>query len=91
MPTKGLKVAYVSGGWMLATLALLILSNSLTVENFFIMSFTGLLIIVELSGPFIVKPVWRSRMDVLIAVGVLVFTLFFLAKVMAIVHINLPI
>jgi len=81
MLTKNQKLVYTFGAWMFVVLALLVLLSSLSPEYFFVLSLIGFLIIVELSGPFTVKPRWRSRVNVAIAFGVVVFALIVLGKV----------
>ncbi len=87
MWTKSQKLVYVFAGWVLLVLTLLTLFHSLSFEYFFVLCFIGFLIIVELSGPFTVKPKWRSRLDIIIVVGVLVFAVIVAQKVLDIIGI----
>jgi len=59
--------------WMCAVLLLLAALGSLTLELFFVLSFIGFLIVVELTAPFNVAPAWRARLKWLIALGLLGF------------------
>ncbi len=78
---------YFFGGWMLAVLALLALFRSLSYEYFFVLCLIGFLVIVELSGPFTVRPAWRSRVNIAIALGVFIFSIIVINKVLAILGI----
>jgi hypothetical protein len=59
--------------WMCAVLLLLAALGSLTLELFFVLSFIGFLIVVELTASFNVAPRWRARLKWLIALGLLGF------------------
>jgi general stress protein CsbA len=89
MLTKSQRLIYTFGGWVLIVLTLLTLFNSLSLEYFFVLCFIGFLIIVELSGPFTVKTKWRSRINIIIAIGVLIFALIITKKVMDIIGISI--
>jgi hypothetical protein len=89
MLTKSRKLVYVFGAWMFVVLALLVLFQSLSLEYFFVLCLIGFLIIVELSGPFTVRPEWRKRVNMAIVVGVLVFGLIVAKKVLDILGIAL--
>lgn len=89
MLTKSQRLVYVFGGWVLVVLSLLALFNSINYEYFFVLCLIGFLVIVELSGPFTVKPAWRSRVNIVIILGVLLFTLIIVEKVLAILKISI--
>ncbi len=89
MLTKSQRLVYVFGGWVLVVLSLLALFNSINYEYFFVLCLIGFLVIVELSGPFTVKPAWRSRVNIVIILGVLLFTLIIVEKVLAILNISI--
>lgn len=82
MLTKNYRLVYAFGAWMFAVLALLTLFQSLDAEYFFVLCLIGFLIIVELSGPFTVRPEWRKRVNLAIVIGVLVFSLIVINKVL---------
>lgn len=84
MWTRSQRLVYIFGGWMLVVLAMLALFGSISYEYFFVLCLIGFLVIVELSGPFTVRPAWRSRVNVVITLGVLVFSLIVVEKVLAI-------
>ncbi len=87
MLTRSQRLVYLFGGWMFVVLALLALFNSVSFEYFFVLCLIGFLVIVELSGPFTVRPAWRSRVNIAIVLGVLAFSLIVLEKVLAILGI----
>jgi len=58
---------------MLATLVVLVALGALSLQLFFVVCFIGLLIVVELTAPFDVRPAWRSRLKWLIVLGALGF------------------
>ncbi len=89
MLTKNYRLVYTFGAWMFAVLALLILFQSLSPEYFFVLCLIGFLIIVELSGPFTVRPKWRRRVNIVIIVGVLIFALVVAGKVLDILGMKL--
>jgi hypothetical protein len=69
------RLRFVHGqlAWMLGTALALALLESLTYELFFVVSLIGFLVIVELTAPFNITPVWRSRLKWLILLGLAVF------------------
>lgn len=59
--------------WMLATVVVLSVLGVLTMEEFFIGSLLGFLVLIELTAPFNVRPAWRSRLKWFILLGMAVF------------------
>lgn len=70
--------------WMLAVIVVLALLGSLEVELFFVLSLIGFLIVVELTAPIAVTPAWRRRLPWLIAVGLLVFGVIVIRRILEI-------
>lgn len=70
--------------WMLATVLVLVLLDSLSYELFFVISLIGFLVVTELTAPFNVKPRWRSRLKWLIGLGLLVFGYVVVRRILAI-------
>jgi len=64
---------YAQAGWMLASLLVLTLIDSMSLELLFVVSLIGFLVVVELTAPFTIQPAWRRRLKWLIAIGLLVF------------------
>ena len=48
--------------WMSATVIVLALLGSLSLELFFVVSLIGFLVVIELTAPFGVTPRWRARL-----------------------------
>ena len=85
--TKSQRIVVIFGAWAFFALALLAVFGSLTFEYFFVLCLIGFLVIVELSGPFAARPRWRSRVNAVILLGVVVFALIVAGKVLAILGI----
>ena len=58
---------------MLVVLVGLAALGALSLELFFVLSFIGLLVVVEFTAPFNVTPRWRRRLKWFIVLGLLVF------------------
>lgn len=89
MLTKGQKIIYIFSGWVFIVLSLLILFNSLSYEYFFVLCLIGFLIIIELSGPYTVRPKWRRRVNIIIMIGTVIFGVLVAGKVLNIVGITI--
>jgi threonine/homoserine efflux transporter RhtA len=70
--------------WMLASLLALAALGSLSLELFFVLSLIGLLVIVELTAPFNVTPRWRRRLKWFIALGLVVFGIIVVRRILSI-------
>ncbi|WP_423747211.1 hypothetical protein V5735_21535 (plasmid) [Haladaptatus sp. SPP-AMP-3] len=70
--------------WMLVSLLALAALGSLSLELFFVLSLIGLLVIVELTAPFNVTPRWRRRLKWFIALGLIVFGIIVVRRILAI-------
>lgn len=71
-------------GWMLATIIVLALLNSLSLELFFVVSLIGFLVMVELTAPFNVTPRWRSRLKWIILLGLIGFGYIVIRRILEI-------
>ncbi len=89
MLTKSQRIVVISGAWAVLALAVLSVFGSLGFEYFFVLCLIGFLVIVELSGPFASRPRWRSRVNAVILVGVVVFGLIVVGKVLEILNVKL--
>ncbi len=69
---------------MLASILALALLDALTVELFFVLSLIGFLVVTELTAPFAVTPRWRKRLRWIIALGLLVFGVIVVRRILAI-------
>jgi hypothetical protein len=70
--------------WMLGTVVVLALLDSLSYELFFVVSLIGFLVVTELTAPFNVTPRWRRRLKWIIALGLLVFGYVVVRRILAI-------
>lgn len=69
---------------MLAVITILALLGSIELELFFVLSLIGFLIVVELTAPIAVKPRWRRRLPWLIAVGLVIFGVIVIRRILEI-------
>lgn len=70
--------------WMLASVLALVLLDALTVELFFVLSLIGFLVVTELTAPFAVTPRWRKRLKWIIALGLVVFGVIVVRRIIEI-------
>ena len=70
--------------WMSATVVGLSLLGALSYELFFVVSLIGFLVVVELTAPFNVTPRWRSRLKWVVGVGLVVFGVIVVRRILAI-------
>ena len=70
--------------WMLVSILVLAALQSLSLELFFVLSFIGLLVLIELTAPFNVTPTWRRRLKWFILIGLIVFTIIVVRRILAI-------
>ncbi|RRJ29456.1 hypothetical protein [Halocatena pleomorpha] len=78
------RLIYVQISWMLVSILVLAALQSLSLELFFVLSFIGLLVLVELTAPFNVTPAWQRRLKWFILVGFVVFTIIVVRRILAI-------
>jgi hypothetical protein len=77
------------GGWAFFVLATLLIFNVLSIEFYFMLCPIGFLVIAQMSGPFISRPKWRSRINLIMVVSVFTFLLIVIGKVLDILQIRL--
>jgi hypothetical protein len=77
------------GGLAVLLMAVLLLFNILSLEIYFMLCLISFLVLVQMSGPFISRPKWRSRVNVVIAISIVGFILIVLGKVLDILQIRL--
>lgn len=70
--------------WTLGVVLVLVLVGSLSYELVFVLSFIGLLVLTELTAPLNLTPQWRRRLFWLIGLGILVFGLIVLRRILEI-------
>ncbi len=85
--TKYQELIFAFGGWALATLAIMAILDSISFEYFFILCLIGLILITMLSGTYTTRPRWRSRVNVVILAGFVVFLIIVINKVLNILGI----
>lgn len=85
MPTRQ-RQQFIIGhvAWLLGTLLVLSVLGALSLELFFVVSLIGFLIVVELTAPFAVTPMWRRRLRWIIGLGLLVFGYIVVRRILAI-------
>lgn len=84
MFTKSQRLVIIYGAWVFGVLGLLALFQSISVDIFFGLCLFGLIIIVELSGPYTTKPGWRAHINKAIFIGMLGFIIIVMNKVLII-------
>lgn len=70
--------------WMLAVVVVLAALGSLELELFFVLSLIGFLVVVELTAPIAVTPRWRRRLPWFIAIGLVVFGIIVVRRILEI-------
>lgn len=77
------RLEFVHGqvAWMLAVTVVLVLLDSLSYALFFAGSFVGLLVMIEYTSPVEVTPAWRRRLRWVILLGLLVFGVVILERI----------
>lgn len=70
--------------WMSATIIVLALLGSLSLELFFVVSLIGFLVVIELTAPFLVTPRWRARLKWLVLLGLIAFAYIVVKRILAI-------
>lgn len=86
--TKSQRIVVIFGAYALLVLALLAVFDFLSVEYYFVLCLIGFLIIAQLSGPFVPRPRWRTRVNIVLLIGVLIFMLLVVSKVFEILKIK---
>jgi hypothetical protein len=71
----GRRQRFVHGqtAWMAGTVLVGAVTGVLSYEFFFVSSFLGFLVLLELTAPFNVTPRWRARLRVFVVLGLVVF------------------
>ena len=67
------RFVFAQSAWMVLVALALTLFGSLTPSLYFIASYVGLLVLIELTAPFAVAPAWRLRLRWLVLLGLSVF------------------
>lgn len=80
MFTKSQKIAIVAWAWLMVVLYILILFQILYLEYFLVLGIVGILIFTELYGPYKSKPDWKSRLNIALIIGMILFLAVVLNK-----------
>lgn len=88
MFTKAQRIVMTFGGLASVTLAVLMLFDVLSFELYFALCLLGFMAIVHLYGPFVSRPRWRSRANLIILAGLFLFGVMVLNKVLDILGIS---
>jgi len=67
--TRRLRFVHALTAWLLGTVLVLTVFDSLTAEWLYSFSLIGLFVVIELTAPFTVTPRWRNRLRGVIIVG----------------------
>lgn len=81
---RRLQFVHAQLAWMLAVIVVLAALDSMALELFFVLSLIGFLVVVELTAPVAVTPRWRRRIPWFIAVGLLVFAIIVVRRILEI-------
>lgn len=87
MDERAVSVFIALAGWLVLTLATLLILSLFTMENFFIVSFIGLLVIMQVFGPVRSRPQWWVVLRWIKNIGLVVFALIMLSRISAVVNI----
>jgi hypothetical protein len=85
MYTRSQRIILILGVCALASLASLVWFHSLSAEYYFALCFISFLVILEIFGPYTLKPRWRSRMNIILALGFLLFCAIVLNKALLVI------
>ena len=90
MLTRNQKFVRDFGAWTFLVLAGLIIARSLDYQLFFLFDFIGLAIIIELTYPRLAMPSLRRRLNLVIFIGMLIFSAIVLNKTAQLMNISIP-
>jgi hypothetical protein len=89
LPTKAQRIVMIFGGLAVLLLAVLLVFDALSLELYFVLCLICFLVVAQMSGPFASRPRWRSRINTVIVVGIVVFVLIVIGKVLDILRIRI--
>lgn len=77
---------FISGvlAWSLASLFVLVVTDWLTYELFFVVTLIGFLVVVELTSPIHVRPWWRRRLQWILILGIGGFLVILVRRTIAV-------
>ncbi len=74
------------GSWLFLMLTTLIVFRSLSFELFFLLGLIGIIIMAGLICPYLTTPPWKSRLNLLIFIGILAFIALVIEKSIYIIN-----
>lgn len=89
MPGTGQKIVIMFGAWTIVALALLMLSDNLDYGLLYALDLLGLLLLVQVMSPYMIKPRWRSTLNIALMAGVAVFCLLVITIALDLLGIHL--
>jgi hypothetical protein len=81
---RRMRVVRMQTAWMLAVVGLLVVTESLSLDLFFLFSVVGFLLVTELTTSFSLTPDWRRRLRWVLAVAVVVSAYLVASRILAI-------
>ncbi len=82
---KGQQIVLLIAAWAMLTLAVLLLFSALDAAYYFVLAFLGFLIISALISPYVLKPLWRSRLNYVTIIATLIFCLIIAQQALVII------
>jgi hypothetical protein len=89
MLVQSQKIVVVFGAWAIAAIALLSLSDNMDYGLLYALDLLGLLLIVQILSPYMIRPRWRSMLNVAMLVGVAIFCLLVINKALNLLGMHL--
>jgi hypothetical protein len=89
MLTKSQRLVFIFAAWALLALTALTVFHLLSYEYFFILCLIGFPIIALAIGPYTVKPAWRTRVNLVVMLGMFAFAALVVIEVLGIVGIRI--
>lgn len=81
---RRIQFIYGQAAWMLTAVLVLTILDTFSYELLYVVCFIGFLVVTQLTSPFTIQPRWRSPLPWLIALGVLVFGIIVVRRILAI-------
>jgi len=82
---SGRGIALVMSIWIFLLILAMILTESPSIEILFVLTLLGMLLIADIKTPFYVRPTFLRGLNIIIAVGVVIFALFFIQAIMEVI------
>lgn len=79
---SGRSIALAMSVWMFFIILFMILTEAPSMEILFVLALLGMLLIADIKTPFYVRPTFLRGFNIIIAIGVVIFALFFIQVIM---------